>query len=398
MRKGIRFLFIVCFIFFWGCSNSEFDSYGRNKITGGEYNEQGFDVNGYNVRGFDINGIHKDTRTIYDRNGFDTNGFNENGIDKEGYNREGYDKKGYNRKGYNKIDLDKGYLEDFLSFHYAAWFEYSDSPLPDYDYVYGLTYSNNYRDLHYSRFVDGSFKFLDKPPIEFEIKNRRGLRAYRRDIVLKEIDNILSNDNFNKFSNPKDILNRDLKIKKKLDLIWKSKKEYEDDFDLIRRNLDILEQYKKIFDTVVVFKRKASNSELKYDTDREKLIVRPEDLIRLTTSKSSNYIGSNVFGVSTKVNYLETRGNIGELKSFREIEVDLPKQEFIKNNYKLKNFIIEYLVITDEIKNMDYATEATLDSPYSYSMIGMKVIYRVVGIKIKYNNKIIYKDNLLKNW
>lgn len=396
MRKGIKFLFIICLISFLGCSNSEFDRYGRHKITGREYNEQGFNVNGYNVRGFDINGIHKETGTIYDRNGFDTNGFNKNGIDKDGYNREGYDKKGYNRKGYNKIDLDKGYSEDFLSFHYAAWFEYDDD-FPYYDMVEGLTYSNNYRGLSYDKIKEtslGGLMFVEIPPIECQIKNNYDVRKYRRDIVSKEVDSILLDDNFNKFSKPKDILNRDLKIKNKLDLMWKSKKEYENDFDLIRRNLDTLEKYKKIFDTVIVFKIKPNEFEIQYDTNEEKLIIKPEELIDLTVTKSSEYIGSNIFGASTEVISRNTEGNLGKLKSLKKIEIDIPKKDFIEYNYSLRNFIIEYLVITNKIEKVYRGKDATIDSPYSYSYRGMEVTYEIVGIKLKFNNKIVYKANL----
>lgn len=396
MKKSSYFIMLIIFSFILGCSNSEFDRNGYHKVTKTRYNQEGYDINGFNKRGFNKDNIHNVTGTMYDEKGFDNRGFNKEGIDEEGYNREGYDKYGYNRKGYNKIDLDNGYSEDFLSFHYAAWFEYT-YPFPYYNHVAGLTYSNNYRGLSYNKIEEtslGGLRFIEIPPIECQIKNYHDVEKYRRDIVSKEVDRILLDDNFNNFSRPKDILNRDLKIKKKLDLMWKSKKEYENDFDLIRRNLDTLEKYKKIFDTVVVFKRKPTEFEIQYDTNEEKLIIKPEELIDLTVTKSSEYIGSNIFGVSTEVISRNTEGNLGKLKSFKKIEIDIPKKDFIEHNYTLKNFIIEYLVITNKIEKVYGGKDATIDSPYSYSYRGIEVTYEVVGIKLKFNNKVVYKANL----
>lgn len=59
------------------------------------------DERGFYIEG-EKNGYHKETKTIYDKQGYDKEGY-----DKDGYNKSGYDKEGYNRDGINREGYDK---------------------------------------------------------------------------------------------------------------------------------------------------------------------------------------------------------------------------------------------------------------------------------------------------
>lgn len=84
-----------------------FDQFGRHKITGSNYDE-----NGFNILGIDKDGYKKDG---YGLGGWDRDGFNKQGRDKEGYNRDGFkngiDREGYNRKGFDKNGLDRNGID-----------------------------------------------------------------------------------------------------------------------------------------------------------------------------------------------------------------------------------------------------------------------------------------------
>lgn len=122
-----------------------------NSVTGGYFDENGYDFQGYDRNGYDKDGydrygfnkkgIHKITGMLRDPHGYDVNhvdskgrkkkfnvdkdgfkldnihiltgtrfgpdGFNKQGYDKDGYDREGYNRAGYNRDGFDRRGVDK---------------------------------------------------------------------------------------------------------------------------------------------------------------------------------------------------------------------------------------------------------------------------------------------------
>lgn len=381
-----KVLLSLSFLLILGCTNSEFNTQGINIKTGTRYDINGYDINGYDMTGFNIEGINKETLSLYDINGYN----------KEGYNREGYDKEGYNKHGINK----EGYSKEALKFHNAAWFEYFTLDPTDFE-VIGLTYDVNDRNrVHYS---------FRKEPVGASMKNAKNLRNYRQEFIKEEVNSILADDDFKNYSDPKTIINRDLNIKKQLDSMYKSKKKYETEFDLIKQNLTTLEKYKKTFDKVIVFKKKGNENNIDYNPETENLYISPGILIDLTKkAREGKYLGSNAFGVTREVSTSHTVGVISYLEkieypepyirgdSYKKIVVNIPKEIMKKNNYKINNFSIDFLVVTNKIQKFNNSTTPTIDMPYMNSFSTTKIIYEVVGIKLKYNNKVIYKKNLLE--
>lgn len=84
-----------------------FDKAGYHKVTGTQYNPEGYDREGYDKDGFNKEGIHKETGDQYNPEGYDREGYDKEGFDEEGYNREGYDKEDYDREGYDKEGYDR---------------------------------------------------------------------------------------------------------------------------------------------------------------------------------------------------------------------------------------------------------------------------------------------------
>ncbi|HOC78178.1 MAG TPA: HAD-IA family hydrolase, partial [Methanofastidiosum sp.] len=92
-----------------GCTIKRYVGSGANKMgyDNAGFDKNGFDregygVSGYNKQGFDRKGRHKLTGTMYDPSGFDRDGYTKFGYDIDGYDREGFNKKGFDRGGYNK--------------------------------------------------------------------------------------------------------------------------------------------------------------------------------------------------------------------------------------------------------------------------------------------------------
>ncbi|MGL4999868.1 MAG: hypothetical protein ACRC5T_12975 [Cetobacterium sp.] len=388
------FLLLLLFNFFIGCTNSEFNRQGIHKQTKTKYDILGFDKFGYNQTGFDING--------YSKTGFDKNDFDKFGIHKQtktkydilGFNKDGFNKDGFNKDGFNKNGFNKnGFSEEGLKFHNAAWFQYFDFNPTSFE-VYNLTYDANDRKIFFHSF---------KPkPIEVKKKMEKGLRNYRKNIIIKEIDTILEDNNFKNYSNPLEIVKRDLKIKKQLDFIYNNKKIYETEFDLINRNLKTLEQFKQTFDKIAVFQKKVDS--ISYDPYKENLIIFPGTLIDLTKKNTDKYLGSNAFGMTAKVSMSYITGSKAILKKIEKttvlenekIVINIPKTTMA--NYNLKNFNIEYLTITNKINKIKNGTIPTLDIPFGHSYNILEVTYEVIGIKLKYDGKIIYKENFLKGY
>ncbi|WP_448821572.1 hypothetical protein [Cetobacterium sp.] len=381
-----KILFSLSFILVLGCTNSEFNTQGINIKTGTKYDVNGYDMHGYDRNGFNIEGVNKETLTIYN---------------KKGYNKDGYNQQGYDKDGYNKYDLNKdGYSKEALKFHNAAWFEYFDLDPTDFE-VIGLTYNVNDRNrIHYS---------FEKKPFGADMKNAENLRSYKQHFVKNEVNNILNNDNFKNYSDPKAIVNRDLNLKKQLDSIYKNKKKYETEFDLIKNNLLKLEKIKETFDKVLVFNKKGSEININYNPETEKLYITPGVLIDLTKkAREGKYLRSNALGVIKNVSTSHTIGTTAYLEKieypkryikgddYEKIVIDMPKDVMKKNNYKINNFTIDFLVITNQIKKFNNSTTPTLSSPYMNSFSVIDITYEVVGIKLKYNNKTIYKKNLLE--
>lgn len=80
------------------------------------------DERGFYIEGEKI-GYHKETKTLYDKNGYDKDGYNEAGYNKDGYDKNGFNEKGYNKDGYDKDGInEKGYDKNNV-FHKNLFFK-----------------------------------------------------------------------------------------------------------------------------------------------------------------------------------------------------------------------------------------------------------------------------------
>ena len=108
-----KILIILLTIILFGCMDKtdergfyiEGEKIGYHKETKTLYDKEGYDQKGWNKEG-----INKETGTLYDKDGFDQKGWNKEGInketntnlDKDGFNQSGWNKKGINKEtGYN---------------------------------------------------------------------------------------------------------------------------------------------------------------------------------------------------------------------------------------------------------------------------------------------------------
>lgn len=108
-----KILIILLTIILLGCMDKtdergfyiEGEKIGYHKETKTLYDKEGYDQKGWNKEG-----INKETGTLYDKDGFDQKGWNKEGInketntnlDKDGFNQSGWNKKGINKEtGYN---------------------------------------------------------------------------------------------------------------------------------------------------------------------------------------------------------------------------------------------------------------------------------------------------------
>jgi hypothetical protein len=66
-----------------GWNNEGWNKEGLNKVTGTEYDENGFNESGYDLKGFNEERIHKITKTIYDEEGYDFQEFNASNVGKD---------------------------------------------------------------------------------------------------------------------------------------------------------------------------------------------------------------------------------------------------------------------------------------------------------------------------
>lgn len=83
------------------------------------------DERGFYIEGEKI-GYHKETKTLYDKNGYDKDGFDKKGWSKSGINKETktqYDKDGFNQQGWNKDNINKETktLYDIEGFDVNSW-------------------------------------------------------------------------------------------------------------------------------------------------------------------------------------------------------------------------------------------------------------------------------------
>lgn len=315
------------------------------------------DENGFYLEGSNA-GINRKTRTMYD-----VNGYNKEGYDTKGYNIEGYNRNGFNEKGIHK-EGDAYYKPRFYE---KAWFE-----------------QNKYRwgnDILY--------------------KNSYGIKEYKRENVKIKVKEIIDDDSFKKYSDPEKIMKRDLDIRKQLQFIYKNKKSYETYSDLINNNMDKLEKIKEELDTVLTFKFNKNKMNLDYNPNTESIRIYPYDLFDARKIKGKKYVGSNAFGATADVTILDVRGAVSTLQDDRYYDqkfcdIKFPKSEMAKNNYNLKNIEAEFVVIVSEISETSFSREATLDSPHGGTYMYSKIIYDILGVKLKYNGKIIHKESFMK--
>lgn len=314
--------------------------------------EKGFYLEGSRV------GINSETRTMYD-----VNGYNKKGYDRKGYNIEGYDRNGFNKKGIHK-EGDTYYKPRFYE---QAWFKQNK-------YIWG-------NDTLY--------------------KNSYEIKEYKRENVKIKVKEIIDDDSFKKYSDPEKIMKRDLDIRKQLQSIYKNKKNYETNSDLINNNMDKLEKIKEELDTVLTFKFNKNKMNLNYDPNTENIIIYPYDLFDATKTKAKEYVGRNAFGATADVTIFDVRGAVSTLQDDRYYDqkfcnIKFPKSEMKKNNYNLKNIEAEFIVIVSEISETSFSREATLDSPHGGTYMYSKIIYDILGVKLKYNGKIIHKESFMK--
>ena len=195
MKKILLGLILV---FILGCTDKtdkngfyiEGENIGTHKETNTLFNKNGYDISGYDKNGWSKENINKETNTLFDKNGYDIFGYDKNGWSKkrihketnEFYDKNGFNKGGFTRYGFNqKNEFEK---EKFYNYKFEES-EFSYQNIPQYINTQAFLFKG-LKDIFLEKY---SLEDLKKGEFETTLEFRERKNTLQKK-HLKEIEDI----------------------------------------------------------------------------------------------------------------------------------------------------------------------------------------------------------------
>lgn len=271
-----------------------------------------------------------------------------------------------------------------------------------------------YYDVNAKSLYDDFFGYTSSYRInlaKYVINKYGDFRFYKRDLVKKNFEKIYNNDSYKNYINIEKLMDRDLKIYQEIKDIYETRKQTETFEEFIMRKINVLENYKKTLDKVMVFKMNGKELKLEYDPYNEILKINKNHIFEKTNSLNlGSYTGSNAFGVSKKVERIAVWDRVVNIINpldynstsivpliYKNSNFDfyIPKRKFQENNCDINNLVIEFIVITNSHRYITDEKDPTIYDPIKLKISKNIINYELLGVKIRYNNKIIYKNSYI---